>query len=46
MRSRRPGELLAATRPPPAAQQRLRELEQEQARLQALGQRADPARLA
>ncbi len=38
--------VLAITRPPPAAQQRLKQLRQEQARLQALGQAADPARLA
>jgi len=39
-------ELLAATRPPLGAWQRLRALQQEKARLQALGTRADPARLA
>jgi len=38
--------VLAVTRPPPGAQQRLSELWQEQARLRALGQDADPARLA
>ena len=39
-------ELLAAIRPPLGAWQRLRALQQEKARLQALGTRADPARLA
>jgi len=38
--------VLAVNRPSPGAQQRLKELRQEQARLQALGHDADPARLA
>lgn len=46
MSSRKVRELLTAARPPPAAQQRLAELQREQVRLRALGQRADPARLA
>jgi len=38
--------VLALTRPSPVAQQRLKQLRQEQARLKALGPDADPARLA
>ena len=38
--------VLAVHQPPPGVQQRLKELRQEQARLQALGQDADPTRLA